>query len=149
MVIAPVLLILSRMVMADAIPDSQLGLVKQSVKETPVPKAFHYSDKFPGTSDVLPRSYHGAPPQIPHNIESFIPVTKDNNMCKSCHDTPDNIGKPRVKGTPTPIPASHYTDVRFGNKKGKQVIGARTVCTQCHVPQAQVKPLVENTFTTP
>ena len=143
------LLLLTNSVAAESIPDAQLGLVKESVKALPSPSAFKYSDSFPGTSEVLPRSYQGAPPQIPHNIESFIPVTKDNNMCKSCHDTPDNIGKPHSKGTPTPIPASHYTDLRFGNKKEKQIIGARLVCTQCHVPQAQVTPLVENAFTTP
>jgi len=131
---------------ADGIEDSQLGLTKEPLKDITAPSGFSYSDKFPGSSEVLPRSYQGAPPQIPHNIESFIPVTKDNNMCKGCHDTPDNIGKPRAKGTPTPIPASHYTDLRFNTPQGKQLVGARTVCTQCHVPQAQVTPLVENQF---
>jgi len=131
----------------ESVADSQLGLNKQPLKEMTSPSGFTYSDKFPGSSEVLPRSYQGAPPQIPHNIEAFLPVSKDNNMCKGCHDTPDNIGKPRVKGMPTPIPESHYIDVRHDKKKGDQVIGARTVCTQCHVPQAQVQPLVENSFT--
>jgi len=134
------------LLLAEGIPDSQLGLNKLPLKDVSTPSSFSYSDKFPGSSDVLPRSYPGAPPQIPHNIESFLPVSKDNNMCKGCHDSPDNIGKPRVKGTPTPIPESHYTDLRFGKEKGKQIIGARMVCTQCHVPQATVAPLVENTF---
>jgi len=134
------------LLMAEGISDSQLGLDKHPVKETTTPTGFQYGEKFPGMSEVLPRSYLGAPPQIPHNIESFIPVTKDSNMCKSCHDTPANIGKPHSKGTATPIPASHYTDVRFDNKKGMQIVGARTVCTQCHVPQAKVAPLVDNNF---
>jgi nitrate reductase cytochrome c-type subunit len=72
-------------------------------------------------------------------------------MCKVCHDKRDTLGKTgkaeKVKGQPTAIPASHYTDHRLDTGKiGKTLVGARTVCTQCHVPQANVKPLVTNTF---
>jgi cytochrome c-type protein NapB len=72
-------------------------------------------------------------------------------MCKTCHDkrdTFDATGKAeKVKGQPTAIPASHYIDNRFApDRIGKTVVGARLVCTQCHVPQANVKPLVKNTF---
>jgi cytochrome c-type protein NapB len=132
---------------AAGVDDSSLGLSKTDVSSSPAPDKFHYAENFPGTGKVLPRSYKGAPPQIPHNIESFLPVTKENNMCKSCHDNPSMIGK-QTKGSPTPIPLSHYIDVRHKpGQVGKTVIGARTVCTQCHVPQAQTKPLVDNTFT--
>lgn len=132
--------------LAAGIEDSQLGLSKTPLKSTPTPTGFKYNEQFPGSSQLLQRSYPGAPAQIPHNIESFIPVSKDNNMCKGCHDRPDDIGKPKTPGLATAIPASHYTDLRFGGKQGKTLVGARTVCTQCHVPQANVKPLVENTF---
>jgi len=128
------------------VADRDLGLSKTDVNDSPAPDSFHYSDKFPGSSDVLPRAYPGAPPQIPHNIESFIPVTAKNNMCKGCHDNPAMMGK-KVKGMATAIPASHYTDVRHApGKMGKELVGARYVCTQCHVPQANAKALVENTF---
>jgi len=137
----------TQIVMADGIAAGDLGLVKKDVSALPTPTPYHYSDQFPGMSQLLPRSYSGAPPQIPHNIETFIPITSSNNLCKGCHDMPDNIGKPRVKGNATPIPNSHYIDLRNGGKKSKQLIGARTVCTQCHVPQANVAPLVDNTFT--
>lgn len=133
------------------IVDSQLGLSKTAVTDSPPPEKFRYSENFPGIDPVLKRAYPGAPPQIPHNIEAFLPVSKDRNMCKTCHDkrdTFDATGKAKkVKGQPTAIPASHYTDNRYApGKIGKTLVGARTVCTQCHVPQANVKPLVKNSF---
>lgn len=136
---------------ATPISDTRLGLSKSAITDSPPPEKFHYSENFPGIDPVLQRAYPGAPPQIPHNIEAFLPVNKDRNMCKTCHDKRDTFdasGKAKkVKGQPTAIPASHYTDNRFTpGKIGKTLVGARTVCTQCHVAQANVKPLVQNTF---
>jgi len=136
---------------AKPVSDKDLGLSKTAVSESPAPEKFSYSKNFPGIDPVLKRAYPGAPPQIPHNIEAFLPVGKARNMCKVCHDKRDTFdasGKAKkIKGQPTAIPASHYIDHRLSNGKiGKAVVGARTVCTQCHVPQANVKPLVENTF---
>ena len=131
---------------AKPVKDSSLGLSKTSVNDSPESEKFSYSDKFPGTSNVLPRAYPGAPAQIPHDIESFLPVTTKNNACKMCHHNPAMMGK-KVKGQATAIPASHYTDLRHApGKVTTELIGARYVCTQCHVPQANVKPLVTNTF---
>ena len=130
----------------DAIVDKNLGLSKTSVYDSPSHTPYHYAEQFPGGSERLPRAYLNAPPQIPHNIEPFIPIKANNNMCLGCHNQPDNMGK-IVKGQPTAMPKSHYTDLRNApNEMQKQPIGARFVCTQCHVPQANVKPLVENTF---
>ena len=131
-----------------AINDKNRGLSNISIFETPTPKAFAYPDSFPGTGKTLPRAYPDAPPQIPHGITGFKPITAANNMCMGCHNMPAMIGQ-KVKGMPTSIPVSHYIDLR--NKpdiQGKDVIGARYVCTQCHVPQANVKMLVDNTFET-
>ena len=112
----------------------------------PAPEKFSYSESFPGTSKILPRAYDGAPPQIPHNFESFLPVTAKNNMCKSCHHNPSMIGK-KSAGLPTAMPVSHYTDQRHAPEKmSEEIVGARYVRTQCHVPQAGIKPLVENVF---
>lgn len=130
----------------NAVNDTDMGLSKTSVFDTPTPEQFKYSDKFPGTSQVLPRAYSGAPPQIPHNIDSFKPVTAKNNMCMGCHNNPSMRGK-AVKGMATPMPESHYTDQRHTpDKVSDQIVGARYVCTQCHVPQADAKILVDNTF---
>jgi cytochrome c-type protein NapB len=131
---------------AQGIADTDLGLSKTSVFATPSPETFSYGKASPGDSQNLPRAFPGAPPQIPHEIDSFLPLVPDNNMCLDCHDQPEKIGKPQAGG-PTPIPASHYTDLRHApGRVMKKLSGARFICTQCHVPQANVKPLVENVF---
>lgn len=131
---------------AESVSDQSIGLDKASVFDTPQPSPFLYRDNFPGQKPVLPRSYPGAPPQIPHNIESFLPVTSQQNMCLGCHLLPGQTGA-AGPNLPTAIPKSHYTDLRNApDKVTQELIGARRFCTQCHVPQAQVKVLVENSF---
>lgn len=132
-----------------AIEDSSLGLDKSSVFETPSPEPFNYSTSPPGSGEALPSVQVGAPPQIPHSIDTFLPLTSESNQCMVCHDKPDLIGQ-QIKGVPTPMPRSHYTDLRRAPEKvTKKMIGSRFVCTQCHTPQADVPPLVENTSESP
>lgn len=131
----------------NAITDKSLGLSKTSVFETPDPVVTKYSGKSPGGNELYPRAYADAPPQIPHDVESFKPITAKNNACVGCHHNPAMRGKEISKGMPTPISASHYTDLRHKpDTVEEQLIGARYVCTQCHVPQADVTALVDNTF---
>jgi cytochrome c-type protein NapB len=126
--------------------DTDLGLSKTSVFDVPTPKPFEYIEAFPGTSKILPRPYPGAPPQIPHNIDAFKPITAGNNACIGCHDKPDSIGTKEAKNLP-PMPLSHYTATKGkANQLQRKVSARRFLCTQCHVPQAKVKPLVGNTF---
>lgn len=126
--------------------DTDLGLSKTSVFSDPTPQPFDYNDAFPGTSKILPRAYPGAPPQVPHNIEAFQPVTSANNACVGCHDKPDTIGKKEAQTLP-PMPLSHYATIKGkAGKAHRKLSGARYICTQCHVPQAKVKPLVGNSF---
>ncbi len=127
-------------------PDS-MGLSKGSVFDVPTPQAYPIKGGPPGQDAVLPRAYPGAPPQIPHDIGDFLPITAASNMCIACHNQPDNWGKKREAGQPTPIPQSHYTDLR--NAPGKvtdHLMNSRYTCNQCHVPQHNARPLVENTF---
>ncbi len=120
----------------------------------------------PGQSKRFERSYENAPPLIPHSVEGLLPITRKNNQCLGCHmpEAAKGVGA-------TPLPASHFTDfrpktelkdgkiVKDGKvvtntsdvtiakfKKLKKLNPARFNCSQCHVPQANVKPLVENTF---
>ena len=68
-------------------------------------------------------------------------------MCLECHDLPDQIGQEPAPGEPSPMPASHYTDLRRSpDEVTQEVIGARYVCTQCHAPQTNAQPLVANTY---
>jgi cytochrome c-type protein NapB len=132
---------------AAGIKANDTGLSKTSVFDVPTPIVYYYKADQAGSSKLLPRAYLGAPPQIPHDITDFLPITRESNMCVSCHAQPEQWGKKREAGMPTPIPASHYTDLR--NAPGKvtdQLIGARYNCNQCHVPQTDAPALVKNTF---
>lgn len=84
------------------------------------------------------RAYRQQPPLIPHKVEGYQ-ITAENNACMSCHDWPGNtkINAPKISET-------HYVD-RQGARLDK-VAGTRYFCQQCHVPQADAKPLVNNTF---
>ncbi len=123
------------------VPDDQLGLSKTSVYDVPDPQVFEYREADPFSGGTLPRAFLDAPPQVPHDIKDMVPITRDNNMCVACHQLPDRVGKRKVKGQPTPLPASHYVDVKANNMHM-----GRYNCTQCHTPQATVKPLVDNVF---
>lgn len=132
---------------ATPVQTNDMGLSKTSVFEVPTPVVYHYSAVPPGQSRLLPRAYLGAPPQVPHDIADFLPITRENNLCIACHNQPDLWGKKPEAGSPTPMPPSHYTDLR--NAPGQvtdHLINARYNCNQCHVPQTDAPPLVENTF---
>lgn len=121
--------------------EEQMGLSKTPVTTDPAPAAFEYRQADPYSGGTLPRAYLGAPPQVPHSLEGLTPITRDNNSCLACHQQPELVGKKKVKGEPTPLPVSHYTDV-----KNNALHMGRYSCTQCHTPQANVKGLVGNTF---
>lgn len=126
---------------------NEMGLSKESVFNIPTPPVYHYGNVPPGASKVLPRAFLNAPPQIPHDISDFLPITTQNNMCVACHSQRELWGKKRETGAPTPIPPSHYTDLRKSPAKvGDSLVNARFNCNQCHVPQTDARPLVENTF---
>lgn len=126
------------------VSDTEIGLSKTSVFDTPAPDAWAYTKADPEDVDTLPRAFPGAPPQIPHEIATMLPIQTDSNLCLECHDNPRYIGK-GYKGK-SPMPESHYA-VKGEKFSDWKMSGARFNCTQCHAPQAEgVKPLVENTF---
>lgn len=130
-----------------AIKADEMGLSKESVFAVPTPKVYHYGAAQPGEGKLLPRAYLGAPPQISHDIEAFLPITAQSNLCIPCHDQPGEWGKKVAAGAATPMPQSHYTDLR--NQPGKvaeQLDNARFNCVQCHVAQTDAPALVGNTF---
>ena len=121
--------------------EDQMGLSRTSVDVDPDPTAFEYRQADPYSGGVLPRAYSGAPPQVPHSLDGLVPITRDSNTCLSCHQLPDQVGKKKVKGQPTALPTSHYTNV-----KNNALFMGRYNCIQCHTPQANVNSLVGNTF---
>lgn len=121
--------------------DDQMGLSKTSVYDDPSPETFNYPEGFNGKP--LTPAYLGAPPQIPHNIDDYLPINAGSNNCTRCHDKPARIGQKKIKGIPTPMPESHYVKAEDGKLTRS---GARYFCNQCHTPQAEVGELMGNTF---
>jgi cytochrome c-type protein NapB len=84
------------------------------------------------------RDYMQQPPLIPHTIQNYQ-ITKNFNKCMDCH----SFSKAKAAGA-TKVGVSHFKD-RQGVELDN-VSPRRYFCTQCHVPQTDAKPLVENTF---
>jgi cytochrome c-type protein NapB len=84
------------------------------------------------------RAFAMQPPTIPHKIDGYQ-VDRNANRCVGCHS------RTRIEETRAiPIPATHYMD-RDGTLRG-DISPRRYFCTQCHVPQDEVKPLVDNAY---
>ena len=129
------------------VEDSELGLSKTSVFATPQPIVATSDANDPGENETVESYFEGAPPVIPHQVEDYLPIRVGENLCIDCHDLPDQIGQPREVGDPTPIPITHYTDLRRSpGEAGDTLIGARYLCSQCHAPQAAEPPLGANTY---
>lgn len=84
------------------------------------------------------RAYRQQPPLIPHKVDGYQ-VTSTNNACMNCHDWPGHIEAKAPK-----VSETHYVD-RAGARLDK-IAGTRYFCQQCHVPQVDAQPLVDNTF---
>ena len=150
------------------ISEESLGLRKTNLysESDAKPEKGDYTAKAAGTSERFERAFVNAPPMIPHDTNGMLPITKANNACLGCH-------LPAVaKGVgATPIPPSHFTNFRPDTKIGKngevikegkavkntsdfktvqhkqnKLYQGRFNCSQCHAPQANVKPLVKNNF---
>jgi cytochrome c-type protein NapB len=92
----------------EAIPDDQIGLSKVDVRDVPDPDPVADDTTEPGERGVLQRVYEDAPPMISHTASDYLPITREENLCLECH----GIEGEKEEGLPTPIPASHYTDLR-------------------------------------
>jgi cytochrome c-type protein NapB len=84
------------------------------------------------------RAYPMQPPTIPHKIDNYQ-VDLKANKCLSCHS------RKQVEDSQAPmISVTHFMD-RDGNFLA-DVSPRRYFCNQCHVPQLEAKPLVDNDF---
>ncbi len=88
--------------------------------------------------DNVPRSFEQQPPLIPHKVDKYV-INLKKNDCLDCHSK-----EKAKKEETTAISESHY--VTRDGEKLKTLAPRRYLCTQCHVPQFDVKPLVANTF---
>ncbi len=94
--------------------------------------------KWQSEREPIARDYVHQPPLIPHKITGYR-VDLKSNKCLTCHSWANY----REAGA-TKISQTHFSD-REGNDLSN-VSARRYFCNQCHVPQADAKPLVENTF---
>jgi cytochrome c-type protein NapB len=86
----------------------------------------------------IARDYLQQPPLVPHKIEGYQ-VNIKHNKCLSCHSW-----KNYREHNATKISQTHF-ESRDGAVLSN-VSARRYFCTQCHVPQVNSQPLVENTF---
>ncbi|SEA53489.1 nitrate reductase cytochrome c-type subunit [Variovorax sp. YR216] len=121
-------------------PALSQGLVDAMRGPTPIPEQTKPPPIFPTENKDVRRTRNFAmqPPTIPHTIEGYQ-VDKEFNRCMFCH------ARTRTQETGAiPVSITHYQD-RNGNMLA-DVSPRRYFCTQCHVAQADAKPLIGNNF---
>lgn len=132
---------------AQDVGDDEIGLDRNSVFATPDPIVPTTEQMEPGENTKIGAYFDQMPPVISHQIADLLPITLAENLCLDCHDDPSMIGGEIGDDEATPIPLSHYTDLRNNpDLVTETLIGARYDCTQCHVPQMNAEPLVVNTY---
>jgi cytochrome c-type protein NapB len=86
----------------------------------------------------IERNWELQPPSIPHDI-SKDSITLKGNTCMKCHSVANH-----EKEKAPAVSKTHF--VTRDKKILDKLSSRRYFCNQCHAPQADVKPLVENTF---
>ena len=84
------------------------------------------------------RNWPEQPPVIPHQIDNYQ-IDLNVNKCLTCHS--------RTAVAVSQAPMVSIT--HFQNREGQALAAVtprRFFCTQCHVPQMDVQPVVGNTF---
>ena len=94
--------------------------------------------KYPKDGQPIARDYVQQPPMVPHAIDRYK-INLKSNKCLGCHSWANYRQYDATK-----ISQTHFED-RDANVLAN-VSARRYFCTQCHVPQANAKPLVENEF---
>ena len=90
------------------------------------------------TGDGITRNWELQPPSIPHDI-SKERITLKGNTCMRCHSAANH-----EKEKAPAVSKSHY--ITRDMKTLDKLSSRRYFCVQCHTPQADVAPLVENSF---
>lgn len=98
-----------------------------------------YAGARPGKQTPITRTFSTQPPVVPHAVEKFDEINLEGNQCLDCHSAANY-----KKNKAPRLGDSHFVD-REG-KKHAEATPARYNCTQCHVPQVDAPPLVDNVF---
>lgn len=94
--------------------------------------------KWQNDREPITRDYVQQPPMVPHKIKGYR-INKKFNKCLTCHSWANY-----KEAGATKISQTHFSDRE--NNVLANIAPRRYFCTQCHVPQVNAKPLVENTF---
>jgi cytochrome c-type protein NapB len=109
----------------------------------PAPDQKRYVERLPDADMkvLIPRTFTGQPPLVPHTVAKYEPITVEENACLDCHITDEFKGRkmPRVGD-------SHFSKTRKESDGTPAVSMTRWQCNSCHVAQADAKPLVDNVF---
>lgn len=100
-------------------------------------RAADYMKKYP-REQALQSNYVYQPPLIPHNIRNYE-VSLNANKCLSCHSW-----KNAKEMGATKISVTHF--INREDAVLADVSPRRYFCLQCHVPQSDTQPLVDNEF---
>lgn len=123
---------------ADSAPVKSMRGI-DTASEDVAPEVLNPVGKRPGSQAPITRTFSKQPPVIPHATANFDDINLEENQCLTCHGPEKYKEKKAVK-----VGDSHFYD-RDGNKL-PEVSSRRHNCLQCHVPQVDAPPLVENTF---
>lgn len=126
-----------------SVSEEELGLRTAPIYDEAVAlnQPIDYMGKDPGSGERFERSFENAPPMIPHSVEGLLPITTANNTCVGCHmpEVASAVGA-------VAVPHSHLFDLRNDKDLGGQLSNARFNCSQCHAPQVDRDPAVQNRF---
>lgn len=116
---------------------AEISSLRGHVELDQVAKAPHMK-KYAKDGEPIARDYVQQPPLVPHAIARYK-INLKSNKCLSCHSW-----KNYRQYDATKISQTHFED---RNENVLANISARMYfCTQCHVPQVNAKPLVDNEF---
>ena len=96
------------------------------------------SMKIQDDREPITRDYVQQPPLIPHKIKGYK-INRKFNKCLTCHSWANYKDAGATK-----ISQTHFKDRE--NNVLANIAPRRYFCTQCHVPQVDAAPLVENVF---
>ena len=119
---------------ADAVVKFKSLRGETPIDKTPEPDMFKQEKDRP----PIPRDFIQQPPLIPHSVRNYN-ITLNFNKCMDCHAW----SKYKEAGA-TKVSLTHFKDT--SGKDLANVSPRRYFCTQCHVPQTDAAPLVNNYF---
>ncbi len=138
----------ARAALLPAVVAISVGLPSAAVAEDPIATLRNWviskeptpppTPKISNTDLRQARAYPEQPPVIPHSIRGYQ-IDRNSNKCLLCHSR-----KATELSQAPMVSVTHFMD-RDGQVR-TSVSPRRFFCTQCHVTQASVRPLIGNTF---